>query len=75
MEKLKLNHDQPLSWSYDEDADVLYVSFGEPRPSLAIDMGDLLVLEAGGEMTGITIVNARRKLEKRRSPASVSAPK
>jgi uncharacterized protein YuzE len=38
-------------------------------------MGDLLVLEAGGEITGITIVNARRKLEKRRSPAPVSAPK
>ena len=75
MEKLKLNDGQPLSWSYDEDADVLYISIGEPRPSLAIDMGDLLVLEAGGEMTGITIVNARRKLEKRRSPAPVSAPK
>lgn len=75
MEKLRLNGDQPLNWSYDEEADVLYISFGDPRPSLAIDMGNVLVLEADGEMTGITIVNARRMLERKASRAPASAPK
>jgi hypothetical protein len=52
MAKLTVNDDQPLSWSYDEGADVLYITFGDPRPSSAIDLGNVLVLEADGEMTG-----------------------
>ncbi|MBI3537157.1 MAG: DUF2283 domain-containing protein [Chloroflexi bacterium] len=29
-----------INWDYDEEADVLYLSVGEPRPALGMDIGD-----------------------------------
>jgi len=45
---------------YDEEADVLYVSFGEPRPSEVLDTGEDLLIRFNpktGEITGFTIMN------------------
>ena len=29
-----------ITWSYDEDADVLYISLGEPAPSITEEVAD-----------------------------------
>ena len=59
MEPLKLEAPESVSWSYDKEADVLYISFGEPRKSLTLDLGEGLLaqyLKDTGEVTGFTIV-------------------
>ncbi len=56
-----------LTWDYDEDADVLYLSVGEPRPAVGIDIGDGLVLrfdEARREVAGLTVIGLRQRLLK-----------
>lgn len=66
MEALKFKHRGPLDSFYDEEADVLYVSFGKPQAALSIDTGGILLnyREDDGLLVGITIINARRMLEK-----------
>ncbi len=54
-----------LNWDYDEDADVLYVSVGEVRPALGVDIGEGVVLrydEAAKEVVGLTLIGLRTKL-------------
>lgn len=41
MEALRiLDTPDVLSWEYDEDGDVLYISVGEPRPAVTVDLGE-----------------------------------
>lgn len=50
---------------YDAAADVLYISVGEPRPALGVDIGDGLVVrfdEAKREVAGLTIIGFRERL-------------
>lgn len=59
-------------WSYDEDADVLYVSLGEPRAALGVDLGDGLVLrydEASEEVVGLTVIGLRARLRRELDPS------
>jgi uncharacterized protein YuzE len=54
-----------ITWDYDEEADVLYLSVGEPRPAVGIDIGDGLVLrydEARNEVAGLTVIGLRERL-------------
>lgn len=45
MEALKiLDKPSEITWDYDEEADVLYLSVGEPRPVLGVDIGEGVVL-------------------------------
>jgi hypothetical protein len=39
-----LEKPETLNWDYDEDADVLYLSIGEPQPAIGIDIGEGVVL-------------------------------
>ena len=68
MEAVKiLERPTSLTWDYDEDADVLYLSVGEPRPAVGIDIGDGLVLrfdEARREVAGLTVIGLRQRLLK-----------
>ena len=53
--------------SYDRDADVLYLSVGDPAEAVDFDEsaeGHALRYDADGRLVGITIVNARRLLER-----------
>jgi YD repeat-containing protein len=53
--------------SYDRDADVLYLSVGDPTCAVDFDEsaeGHALRYDAEGRLVGITIVNARRVLER-----------
>jgi uncharacterized protein YuzE len=66
METVKiLEQPAEVTWNYDEDADVLYLALGQPRPALGIDIGDGVVLrydEAARELVGLTLIGLRARL-------------
>ncbi len=76
METLKLEEDSRLDWSYDEEADVLYISFGDPQPALAIDMDGVLVRyrEEDGEIVGVTIIGAGAMLKQKTGRTALPSP-
>lgn len=54
-----------VTWDYDEEADVLYLSLGEPGPALGVDIGEGVVLrydESRREVVGLTIIGLRTRL-------------
>jgi uncharacterized protein YuzE len=54
-----------LTWEYDEEGDVLYISIGDPRPAVTVDLGESVLArydEKQNEVIGITIMNVRRRL-------------
>lgn len=68
METVKiLDKPAAINWDYDDEADVLYLSVGEPRPAIGIDIGEGTVLrydEARREVIGVTLVGLRARLLK-----------
>ncbi|HEY4688570.1 MAG TPA: DUF2283 domain-containing protein [Anaerolineae bacterium] len=68
MEAVKiLEKPASITWDYDEDADVLYLSVGEPQPALGVDIGEGIVLrydEARREVVGLTLIGLRARLLK-----------
>lgn len=65
MEALKiLEGKQPLNWEYDEEADVLYVSVGEPKRAVSTDIGDGVIVrydEKKMEVVGLTLLGFRKR--------------
>lgn len=56
-----------ITWDYDEYADVLYLSIGEPQPAVGIDIGEGVVLrydETRKEVVGLTLIGLRARLLK-----------
>ena len=56
-----------ITWDYDEEADVLYLSIGEPVPALGVDVGEGIILrydEAHKEIVGLTLIGLRARLLK-----------
>ena len=66
MEAVKiLDGREPVTRTYDEEADVLYLSLGSPRPAVGVDVGDGVILrydEAAHEVVGVTLVGVRARL-------------
>jgi uncharacterized protein YuzE len=66
MEKVKiLEKPAIITWDYDADADVLYLSIGEPQPAVGIDVGDGVIVrynEERQEVVGITFLGLRAGL-------------
>ncbi len=66
MEAIKiLEHPANLTWDYDEEADVLYISVGQPRP--AVDIGEGVIVrydEARHEVVGLTVIGLKDRLLK-----------
>ena len=63
MEKSK------LIVSYDKDADVFYLSFGEPKPSVTEELDDHVLVRRDPkthDVTGITITNLNEYFAKKR---------
>jgi uncharacterized protein YuzE len=59
-----LEQPETLRWDYDEEADVLYLSVGKPRPAVGIDIGEGLVVrfdEAKQSVVGLTIIGLRAR--------------
>jgi len=63
MEKIKLfARNRNIEYDYDEEADVLYLSFGSPQEAIGIDMGEGTILrysEKAGEVVGLTVYGIR----------------
>jgi len=56
-----------VSWHYDSDADVLYLSLGEPRPAVGVDIGDGVIArydEGERALVGLTLVGVKHRLLK-----------
>jgi len=74
-ELLRIPQADTINWSYDEEADVLYISFGDPRPAIAIDVDGVLIryTEDTGEIVGVTIIGVGDMLTKKMSPSRAGA--
>ncbi len=66
MEAIKiLEKHENLNWDYDEEADVLYISIGEPRKALGVDIGEGAIVryvEETGEVVGLTLIGVKERL-------------
>lgn len=54
-----------VRWDYDEEADVLYLSVGEPVEALGTDIGGGIVVrydEQSKQMVGLSITGIRSRL-------------
>jgi len=41
MNRIRIpDKEENLSWEYDEEADVLYISLGKPQKALGLDVGE-----------------------------------
>ena len=52
-------------WSYDGEADVLYLSLDEPKPAEGVDIGGGMIVkydEESKEVVGLTILGLRERL-------------
>lgn len=65
MEALKILEGKPsLNWEFDEEADVLYISVGKPRPAIGTDIGEGVIVrydKKKKEVVGITIIGFRAR--------------
>ncbi len=60
MKRFKLPKKSESHIHYDEEADVLYISFSEPKPTEGIDIGNGTILRINPEteeVVGLTILN------------------
>lgn len=68
METLKiLERPTTITWEYDEEADVLYLSIGEPRPAVGLDLGEGVIVrydETEQEVVGLTLIGLQARLLK-----------
>jgi len=67
MEAIKiLDKKENLSWDYDEEeADVLYISIGEPQKAVGVDIGEGAIVryrEDTGEVVGLTLIGVKERL-------------
>ena len=66
MEILRiLDKPDTVDWEYDDEADVLYLSIGKPKPAVGIDIGDGVVVrydEANNEVVGLTVLGLRERI-------------
>ena len=68
MEAVKLfdKKDTPLDWEYDGEADMLYISFGKPKPTLGVDVGEGVIVRYdgnAGEVVGLTLIGVGKRME------------
>ncbi|MEW6732911.1 MAG: DUF2283 domain-containing protein [Acidobacteriota bacterium] len=65
-----------VNWSYNEEADVLYLSIGMPRTAICIDIDEGLVVhynEADKKVVGLTLIGLRTKALKITGKTTASA--
>jgi len=68
VEALKiLEKPDSLRWDYDEEADVLYLSIGKPKPAVGVDIGEGIVVrydETEKQIIGLTLTGLRARVLK-----------
>jgi len=66
-----LEKKENLNWDYDEKADVLYISIGEPQKAVGVDIGEGAIvryIEETGEVVGLTLIGVKERLIKSLKP-------
>ena len=65
MHKLKIPRRKgSLTWDYDEEADILYISVRKPKKAVGLDVGQGVVVryqEDTGEVVGLTIIGVKER--------------
>ncbi|MBC7227593.1 MAG: DUF2283 domain-containing protein [Thermoflexales bacterium] len=68
MEAVKiLEKPTTITWDYDEEADILYLSIGEPVPAVGLDIGEGIIIrynEDRREVVGLTLIGLRARMMK-----------
>ena len=66
-----------ITVDYDKDADVLYLSFGEPKAAITEEIGNvgMRLDEKTHEIVGVTIIQFLKTFSEKRPPISVSVPR
>ena len=66
METLRIiESKKDLTWEYDAEADVLYLSVGQPKKAEGIDIGEGTVVRVDPEtqeVVGITLIGIRERM-------------
>lgn len=66
MERLTiLEKPASITWDYDEEGDVLYLSIGEPRPAVGVDIGEGMIIrydDSKKEVVGLTVLGLRSRM-------------
>ncbi len=61
METLNISEKKnKIKWEYDAEADILYISFGNPRKAEGVDIGEGTIIRIHPdtkEIIGVTIIN------------------
>ena len=68
METLKMKKPKQVTWDYDQEADTLYISFGEPRQALTLDLGGGILAgysDKTKEFVGFTIIGISEIIKKK----------
>ncbi|HLC71883.1 MAG TPA: DUF2283 domain-containing protein [Candidatus Nanoarchaeia archaeon] len=63
-----------ITLDYDEEADVLYFTFGEPKEALTEEMGNIgvRVNSITHEIVGLTVIDFLSGFKKKRQPLQIS---
>ena len=63
-----------ITIDYDEEADVLYLSFGEPTEATTEEIGNvgIRINEKTKEIVGITVIDFLKNLKKKQEPIKIS---
>ena len=83
MATIKKINKQALNIDYDSTADILYISFGKPKPAICVEVsdGDLVRVDAyTDKVVGVTIIDFKKRYINQHSfsieeSASVIVPK
>jgi len=54
-----------VKWEYDEEADVLYLSFGSPKHAIGVDVGEGIILRYDEMKKEIVELTSLRKVQNR----------
>lgn len=66
-----------IIFDYDQEADVLYVTFGKPREAIVEEKGNIGIRidEKTNEIVGLTIIEFLKTFKQKHAPINISAPK
>lgn len=62
-----------IEFDYDEEADVLYISFGKPKEAIVEEVGNIGVRidEKTKEVVGLTVIEFLKTFGKRHAPIKI----
>ena len=65
---------EKITIDYDKEADVLYLSFGEPTESITEELNNIgiRINEKTKQITGITVINFLKEIKKGNKPIEIA---